>query len=250
MPGADSLEFRDVHGFDARRALLLAAGPGDKSRAYQTTDGGATWQLRFLNSEPEAFYDCVAFWDDSSGLAVSDAVRGVLPVLRTADGGRQWTVIPSSPAALNGEGAFAASGTCVATWGDSTAWIATGAGPQARMLRTSDRGATWSAVVTPIVQGKPSSGHTSVAFRSARDGLAAGGDLADTVGLAPRRIILTTDGGTTWIVGGIPTFIGAVFGVRSRPAAQQSWLSGRGARAGRAMAGKAGALSMRRVTGA
>lgn len=212
VPGADSLEFRDVQGFDAHRALLLAAGPGDKSRIYQTSDAGATWHLRFLNTEPDAFYDCMAFWDSTSGLAMSDAVKGVLPILRTSDGGRQWRVLETSPAAVAGEGAFAASGTCVATWGDSTAWVATGAGAQARMLRTGDRGATWTTVVTPIVQGGATSGHLSVAFRSAREGLAAGGDFSDTLTLDPKRIVLSSDGGATWQLGGGPTFIGSVFG--------------------------------------
>jgi photosystem II stability/assembly factor-like uncharacterized protein len=216
VPEADSLEFRDVQGFDSTRAVLLAAGPGDKSRVYQTGDGGATWQLRFLNSEPDAFFDCFAFWDSRSGFAVSDAVGGTLPILRTADGGRQWRVLDSLPPAVKGEGAFAASGTCVATWGDSTAWIATGAGEQARILRTRNRGATWTAVVTPIVQGKPSSGHASVAFRSARAGLAAGGDIADTL-TAAARVVITSDGGANWRVGGTPTFRGAVYGVAFAP---------------------------------
>lgn len=211
VSGADSLEFRDVQGFDARRALLLAAGPGDKSRVYQTADGGVTWQLRFLNGEPDGFYDCFAFWDASAGIALGDAVRGSLQVLRTADGGRQWQLLPSSPPALKGEGAFAASGTCVATWGDSTAWLATGAGEQARILRTQDRGATWTTIVTPIVQGKPSSGHASIAWRSVLQGLAAGGDLADSTA-TPKRIVITSDGGATWQVGGGVTFNGAVYG--------------------------------------
>ena len=112
---------------------------------------------------------------------------------------------------MKGEGAFAASGTCVATWGDSTAWIATGAGEQARVLRTANRGASWTAVVTPIVQGKPSSGHASIAWRSALEGLAAGGDLADSTA-TPKRVILTSDGGATWQVGGGVTFNGGVYG--------------------------------------
>lgn len=212
VPGADSLEFRDVQAFDARSALLLAAGPGDRSRIYQTSDGGATWQLRFINTEPDAFYDCFAFWDTRRGIAISDAVGGVVPVLRTADGGRQWALIATPPAAVKGEGAFAASGTCVATLGDSTAWIATGAGESARILTTKDRGATWRAVVTPIVQGTPSSGHASVAFRTPRDGLAAGGDIADTASLAAHRVVITTDGGATWLVGGAVTFAGPIYG--------------------------------------
>lgn len=222
VPDADSLEFRDVQGFDARRALLLAAGPGDRSRVYQTVDGGATWQLRFLNTEPDAFYDCFAFWDGRHGFALSDAVQGALPIARTADGGRQWRLDADPPAAVAGEGAFAASGTCVATWGDSTAWIATGAGAAARILRTQDRGVTWSAVTTPVVQGTPTSGHATVAFRSARDGLAAGGDLVDTASRAAHRVVVTADGGVTWTAGGAVTFPGAIYGAAFVPEAAGS----------------------------
>jgi photosystem II stability/assembly factor-like uncharacterized protein len=222
VPGADSLEFRDVQGFDARRALLLAAGPGDRSRIYQTADGGGTWQPRFLNTEPDAFYDCFAFWDGQHGIAISDAVAGALPVLRTADGGRQWRLDAGPPAAVKGEGAFAASGTCVAAWGDSTAWIATGAGATARILTTTDRGATWRAVTTPIVQGTPTSGHATVAFRTARDGIAAGGDLADTASLAAHRVVVTADGGATWQAGGAVTFPGAIYGTAFVPEAAGS----------------------------
>src|SRR5262245_65899562 len=51
VPGADSLEFRDVQAIDANRAFLLAAGPGDRSRIYYTGDRGATWTLQFTNHE-------------------------------------------------------------------------------------------------------------------------------------------------------------------------------------------------------
>src|SRR5689334_22487936 len=39
VPGAESLDFRDVEAFDARSAYLLSSGPGDKSRVYKTADG-------------------------------------------------------------------------------------------------------------------------------------------------------------------------------------------------------------------
>lgn len=50
VPGADSLDFRDVHAFDARRAVILAIEPGDRSRVYTTDDAGATWTERFRNT--------------------------------------------------------------------------------------------------------------------------------------------------------------------------------------------------------
>src|SRR5687767_5588969 len=38
VPGAETLDFRDVDAFDANTAYLLAIGEGDKSRIYKTTD--------------------------------------------------------------------------------------------------------------------------------------------------------------------------------------------------------------------
>jgi len=197
VAGADSLEFRDVEAFDGHIAYLLSAGNGTQSRIYKTEDGGVNWQLQFINRDSLAFYDCFAFWDQRSGIAFSDNVRGVFPILYTDNGGADWDFLsdPSNPsaspvpAAAPGEGAFAASGTCLTTVGKEAAFIATGAGTEARILSTTDRGQTWSQVTTPIVQGTPTTGHTSVAFRNGRDGIAVGGDcMTYSIGMrAPRR---------------------------------------------------------------
>ena len=68
VPGAEALDFRDVEAFSADEAYLLAAGPGDQSRIYKTTNGGKTWALQFTNREPKGFYDCMAFWDLNNGI--------------------------------------------------------------------------------------------------------------------------------------------------------------------------------------
>lgn len=219
VPDADSLEFRDVHGVDARTAYLLAAGPGAKSRIYRTVDAGATWQLQFKNSDTLAFYDCFAFWNARAGLAISDAVNGVFPLIRTSDGGRHWYMRFSMPAATTGEGAFAASGTCVATLGDSLAWVATGAGEKAHVFRTTNRGVTWLRATTPIVHGSATTGHTSAAFRTARDGIAVGGDLADTLTVGRDYVVITRDGGASWSAGGALSFAGAAYGAAFVPGA-------------------------------
>lgn len=213
--GADSLEFRDIHAVDARTAYLLSSGNGPKSRIYKTTDGGVNWQIQFINKEPEAFYDCFAFWDRESGLAFSDNVKGVFPMLRTTDGGQRWEDVSNGPAATRGEGAFAASGTCVAVHGSRSAWIATGAGEQARILFTPDRGASWKSFVAPVPQGTGTTGLTTVAFRTPEIGIAAGGDIGKPDG--PSSVILTKDGGATWTPGGRPSFEGAVYGIAYVP---------------------------------
>src|SRR5690349_6089661 len=59
VPGAESLDFRDVEAFSEDTAYLLAAGTGEQSRIYKTTDGGNQWDLQFTNREPTGFLDCM-----------------------------------------------------------------------------------------------------------------------------------------------------------------------------------------------
>ena len=215
VAAAESLEFRDVQAFDASTAYLLSSGPGANSRIYKTVDGGLDWQIQFVNKDSAAFYDCFAFWDRRSGIAWSDNVGGRFPFLTTADGGETWD--PSFvDGATEGEGAFAASGTCVATVGKQDAYVVTGAGKEARVFHTADRGHTWHHVTTPIVQGTTTTGHTSVAFRSAADGIAAGGDIAKNDSWTD-NVVRTADGGRTWTPATRPSFSGAIFGVAYVP---------------------------------
>ena len=67
VPGAETLEFRDVEGVSAEVAYLMAAGTGTDSRIYKTEDGGATWALQIQNTDPAGFYDCFAFWTPTYG---------------------------------------------------------------------------------------------------------------------------------------------------------------------------------------
>jgi hypothetical protein len=135
VPGTEELQFRDVEGVSERVAYLMSADTGTASRIYKTVDGGATWTMQFQNHNPRAFYDCFAFWDQKSGVTFSDAVDGVFPVIRTTDGKTWQNIGARLPAAQDGEAAFAASGTCVATQGGS----APGSPPAARPRRGSWR---------------------------------------------------------------------------------------------------------------
>lgn len=177
VPGAESLDFRDVEAFSADVAYLLSIGPGEQSRIYKTTDGGNHWDLQFTNHEPKGFLDCMSFWDPQRGIVVGDPVNGKFQLLTTDDGGQHWNYInpESLPAAKESEGAFAASGTCITTQGKSNAWFATG-GPVARVFRSSDSGKSWSVTDTQIMHGPASAGIFSVAFRDARHGVIAGGE--------------------------------------------------------------------------
>jgi photosystem II stability/assembly factor-like uncharacterized protein len=198
-PEGDTLDFRDVHALDAQRAWVLAAGPGPAGRIYATTDGGAHWTLQFANTDPGAFLDAFAFWDATHGLALGDVLQGRFQVLTTGDGGATWRPIPEAglPEALPGEGAFAASGTCLITTGTREAWFVTGSAQASRVFHSSDRGRTWTVTDTPVPAGTPTQGLFSIAM-TGRTGLLVGGDYQQKAQL-PFTGARTEDGGRTWI---------------------------------------------------
>lgn len=214
-PGADTLQFRDVVALDAETAWALSIGPGASSQIAKTTDGGASWRTVWVNDEPEGFYDCLSMWDARRGLLYGDSVDGALRVRTTTDGGESWRLVPGLPSAGEGEGGFAASGTCVDTRGRSLGWIATGNADPARVLRTADGGASWAAADLPLVAGE-AAGAASVAFRDDRHGVALGGDIADPEAFAD-AVAITTDGGATWQAGGRLPFAGAAYGAAYVP---------------------------------
>ena len=220
VPGADTLQFRDVHAFSATSALVLSIGPGAASRVFRTDDAGATWTTGFVNTEPDAFYDGFAFFDADHGLLFSDSVDGVFRIQSTDDGGRSWTPVPADrlPPAADGEGGFASSGTLVMTDGRQTAWIATGNAAPARVLRTTDRGATWTAVEAPVAGGE-AAGLTSIAVLGRGRLVAVGGPLGDPAARVD-AVALSDDGGTSWRVGGRLPFAGAAYGAAAVPGTQ------------------------------
>jgi photosystem II stability/assembly factor-like uncharacterized protein len=211
VPGAETLQFRDVQGVSDKIAYLLSIGNGPDSRIYKTTDGGNTWTLQFQNQNSKAFYDCFAFWTASTGIAQSDSVDGRFPVIRTTDGTTWQDIGDNLPPALDGEFSFASSGTCVAVQGDQNAWIVTGGVSPSRVLVTEDLGETWNAYASPL-RGSPSAGIFSVAFRDAQHGMIGGGDLDPEAPPFPQTAT-SSDGGKTWTLTPQQPNIGTVFGL-------------------------------------
>jgi photosystem II stability/assembly factor-like uncharacterized protein len=212
VPGAEEMQFRDVHAVSAQVAYLLAAGEGDRSRILKTSDGGETWREQWRNPDPRGFFDCFDFWSAERGLAIGDSVDGKLQLLETEDG-ETWTPLDpvTLPDALPDEGAFAASGTCLVVRPPASAWIGTGAGGAARVWSTHDGGASWEVMPAPIHAATPTAGIASLLFFDDRRGLAAGGDVVDPT-LTRERIALTADGGRTWTPGGSPPLASAAYG--------------------------------------
>ena len=221
-PASDSLQFRDIHGFSAESAVGLTAGDGPLSRIYRTEDAGMTWTPVFLMEEPAGFLDCLDFWDEGRGFAYGDSFDGVPYILLTGDGGRSWTRVAteSAPAANEGEGGFAASGTCARAGREGRGWIGTGAGGSARVLATVDYGRTWAAAETPLAKGGLAGIFTLaiVPGTIADEGgswpaiMALGGDLDRRDEVVAGNAAVSLDGGGTWNLASPAPINRAVYG--------------------------------------
>jgi photosystem II stability/assembly factor-like uncharacterized protein len=215
VPGAETLQFRDVEGVSDKVAYLLSSGLGTDSRIYKTEDGGANWTLLAQNADPSGFWDCFAFWNPTQGLTMADSVNGRFPVIRTLDG-ETWQDIGDNlpPPLPGGEFAFAASGTCVATVGKKWAWIGTGSlTTESRILATTDQGETWNAYATPIASDPATgaAGVFSVAFRNPAQGVIGGGDFLGTT--VVDNFARSNNGGKTWELATNAPIPGAIFGL-------------------------------------
>ncbi|GAA0547754.1 beta propeller repeat protein [Chitinophaga japonensis] len=193
VPGCDSCDWRDITAFNEQEALVINAG--EPAHIFVTTDGGATWQRVYYNDTKGIFFDAMDFRSRQEGLAIGDPLEGRFTLLSTQDGGRNWRLQPDAPVAATGEALFAASGSGLYYLPGGDICFATG-GLTARFFRQHQ--GRWQSVALPILQGRPSTGVFSIAFRNSRQGVAVGGDYSnDTLRL--QNCALTSDGGRTWM---------------------------------------------------
>ena len=202
VPGAEELDFRDIHAFDESAAVIMSAGT--PARIYRTTDGAKTWTKVFEHPNDKAFFDAISFWNDKDGIAMSDPVDDRVLLIKTEDGGKSWTELKSEnrPKVIPGEGGFAASGTNMVLLKNGTCLIALGSAKEgeqfkkSRIARSTDHGETWTFVEAPMPRNA-SSGIFSMTFLNNLIGIAVGGNY-----LQPENktgnIAVTIDGGLTW----------------------------------------------------
>ncbi|WP_198944494.1 WD40/YVTN/BNR-like repeat-containing protein [Robiginitalea sediminis] len=184
-------EFRAV-AHTASDFFMLSVG--SPALLYKTGDQGQM-ELVYREEGEGVFYDAMAFWDDTDGIAVGDAMDGCLSMILTRNGGQDWEKVPCSllPPALEGEGAFAASNTNIAIVGEHC-WVVTS---RARILYSPDRGKSWEVFQTPALAGSPSQGLYSLDFFDADTGFALGGDYTVPAGNTGNKVA-TSDGGRSW----------------------------------------------------
>src|SRR3546814_5550426 len=90
------------------------------------------------------------------GWLLGDPEAGRFQVHATDDGGRSWRLLPDGPRAVEGEAAFAASGTCIARAGAVLA-VATG-GSRSVLHFLRDGAVQWQRVASGFDAGADSKG--------------------------------------------------------------------------------------------
>jgi photosystem II stability/assembly factor-like uncharacterized protein len=215
-----TLDFRGIQAWDAQTAIVMASGPGDKSRLYKTTDACKTWTLAFTNPDKEGFWDAIILPRETYGdtkvpgyvMLAGDPVSGHFEV---RDGllfgqGLEWELSQQNCDSRGEEAVFAASNSAVVVSAFESYILATGGKNGGRVLisplQQHDLKKPCLSVEVPIAKGSESSGVFSLAFSNPVapwHGLAVGGDYLkpnDSSGTAA----FSTDGGLHWTASTTP----------------------------------------------
>ncbi len=194
----DTLDFRDIHAFNEKTAIIMSSGNG--CVIYKTKDVCKSWKKVYENDNPKVFFDGMDFWDNQNGIAFSDPIDNELFLIETKDGGDSWQQLQpiKIPKTFKDEAGFAASGTGIQCVGDSTVLIGTGGGKYSRVFISYNRGKTWEVVNTPMRSGE-ASGIYSLCFMDEKNGVVVGGNYLDSTNVEG-NCAYTKDGGKTWQV--------------------------------------------------
>jgi photosystem II stability/assembly factor-like uncharacterized protein len=215
-----TLDFRGVQAWGAQTAIVMASGPGEKSRLYKTTDGCKTWFLLFKNPDsPDGFFD--SFWINpayNKGILLGDPVKSGFAVFETSDAGAIWhrdatggLDVGSIPIA-----GFAASNSLVARFaaGYSHGFVTGGQGGAFLIHRWGTTN-HWSRSAIPLAGGTAASGAFSLGYRVTpppctdcsgpfyQFAVAVGGDYAQP-NASKGTAAWSTDGGKTWTASTTP----------------------------------------------
>jgi photosystem II stability/assembly factor-like uncharacterized protein len=212
IPDADkdgaTLDFRGVQAWDSDTAIVMASGPGDKSRLYKTTDGCKTWSLLFSDPDKDGFFDAISVADKNNLMLLGDPVGGRFTIFDTIDGGKNW-IRDASPTLANNskEGGFAASNSSLLVNGaDGPAAFATGSPSGARLFIKCDTcgvAKKWAVVPLAVFPHAEAAGVFALSQRDWKHWAAVGGDYTkpnDTAGTAA----CSANGGSHWAASAKP----------------------------------------------
>ena len=161
---------------------------------YKTTDGGSNWINKTLPFLPQISYlNSLHFTDSNNGWVVGGAdydSTGVLPILKTTDGGDSW--IDQTMHLFNGDGELTSVFLINDTTGFVVGWLSSQVSGTYCLFKTTDGGANWIQKALPV--NFMSLLH-SIYFIDGNTGWTVGGSSASSFA----GILRTTNGGEEWM---------------------------------------------------
>ncbi len=215
--GGATLDFRGVQAWDATTAIVMASGPGEKSRLYKTVDGCKTWTLISSNESKEGFWDAIRLWTPTDGFLAGDPVAGhpFLAEFTRWNGLMTGDNVFYAVPARKDEGAFAASNSSIAlgpfdarNGASRDVWFATGGHSGSRILHYKhfnggepEREA-FSQADVPVFPKTASGGIFAIALKGARL-IAVGGEYTQP-NSRTGTAAWSADDGKTWAASTTP----------------------------------------------
>ena len=196
--GFENADFRDIEAFSDKEAIIMSSGT--PALILKTIDGGETWQVKYRNNDTAFFLDAMDFFGRSEGWILGDPINNKFLLLLTSNGGNTWVLYNNTPAALSGEAAFAASGTCLLASVHDLLIVS--GGTRSDLLTANFKHKQWRTTPLPLKQGKSSQGAFSIATNR-KSLVVVGGDYQYDK-QPDSTACYSTDWGLTWHLSGTP----------------------------------------------
>jgi len=167
-----AIDIHNIFGSDANIAFAISNGTTD-AVLYRTSNGGTSWQAVY--TQAGGFFNHVEMFDANNGYFQGDPLSGIWTLMKTTNGGLNWTSATSLTQAGTEYG-----------WNNSMWWVGQNGWfgtNNSRVYRTTNGGANWTSVTTTSLNSY------AVAFSLPAKGLA---------GFATGVINKSIDGGATW----------------------------------------------------
>ena len=207
--GDATLEINNISPVNGLTAWVSALVPTDGNGVvYKTIDGGTTWTQQLatgFQTSSQSFLNGVYFWDANTGVAYGDPIgtgaSRKFEIWRTTNGGMSWNQVVTSGTAIPLANEYGYNAPPSVAGG--VLWFTTDKG---RLIKTTDMGATWTGVQTPLTDfsgldattGNGTAGN--VYFSDANTGFLLKTVIAGTTTshTYARTFYTTTNGGSTW----------------------------------------------------
>jgi photosystem II stability/assembly factor-like uncharacterized protein len=187
---SDFEEMRDVEKVNDYFIGIQSGNSGKMLRM----DAKGTMKIIKMQEWDSLFIDAIDF-NNNIGFMMGDPINGVFSLYVTNNDGLEWSKCNGVVQSFKGEAGFAASGTNVKVFNDTTFAFITG-GLKSRFIKTTDSGNSWSSVELPFFPGE-SNGAYSMCFSNDSCGIIVGGDYLNPA-IMLNTTFYTTDYGASW----------------------------------------------------